>query len=121
MSNYNDFFDTGKLLVRNISSVLSKVENPDNELLKESLSLLLKITESQLDINKVLVSNSYGNGVIVNTIVDKILVNMLCVINMKDGKKTGKIIHIDIEQNIYKIKILGEEKVISVSRDKFNI
>lgn len=115
-----DFFSNSKLLVQNIISVLGKIENPNLELLKEVLDLVLKITEKQLQITEIVVKENY-DGVILNETLDKILVGMICVVNSSEGKKIGKIEKISEDKNQYTLKIVGENKRINVTRDKFNI
>lgn len=115
-----DFFSNSKLLVQNIISVLGKIENPNLELLKEVLDLVLKITEKQLQITEIVVKENY-DGVILNETLDKILVGMICVVNSAEGKKIGKIEKISEDKNQYTLKIVGENKRINVTRDKFNI
>lgn len=126
MSNKNndsvDFFSSSKLLVKNVLSVLNKVENPNIELLKEVMELVLKITEKQLQITEIVIKENYDE-VVLNETLDKILVGMICVVNSKEGKKIGKVEEIKEigGDKIYILKIVGEDKKIEVSREKFNI
>ena len=115
-----DFFGTAKLLIKNMTSVLNKVEYPSIELYKEVLSMVLKITEKQLAITEIVIKEEYDD-VILSDSLDAILVNMLCVVTNNGTKKIGKITSVDSSKNKYSLTILGENRTITVTRDKFNI
>jgi hypothetical protein len=113
------YFSETRKITQNIISVLNKTEQTNNEITKEILIYILKKLEKQNDINESLIKEFYNNISLTNS-SDNILVGMFCIVNGNNTKKVGKIEEIN-EDNSYTIRIIGEDKKIKVTREKFNL
>ena len=109
------YFDTTKKLLQNLENCTNK--DTDVEFLNESLKTLISVVQTQNSFLEYLVEIDDTMELVSDD--KQIIKGMICFIRGK--KRFGKIIDIDTEKNVYKLKVLGADEVLEVSKRHFNI
>tara|TARA_R110000737_G_scaffold295757_1_gene302409 strand:+ start:1677 stop:2027 length:351 start_codon:yes stop_codon:yes gene_type:complete len=109
------YFDTTKKLLQNLENCTNK--DIDNDFIKEALKTLINIMQSQNAFLEYVVELDEDMELLSND--TQIIKGMLCYI--RGRKRFGKIVDIDIEENIYTLKVIGTEEILKVTKKHFNI